>query len=398
MNLLRAMKLKSSRSTYKLLKIKNKKRRAAVVALLFFINFQLFCQSFDNRALWIVRDHILSAKSIDQILIFAEKNNYNHLFVQIRGRGDAYYSSKLVPRSHLLKDKSFDPLEYILKKTRNTPNLKVHAWMNVYYLWSSFQKPFQNDHILLNHPEWVDTKKPDPIDVLQMLKKMEKDRKVNGEGFYLAPTHPEVDAHLQNVVTEILQNYSLDGIHFDYIRYHANGWGLNPTGLKFFLNYSSGGIPGIPSIKVQEKPTFEQFKRKAITNFLKQSSMRIRAYQPKCIISAAVKPNLHEARNSFGQEWDVWLENGYVDWAVPMNYTSNNSLFKKNINTIKDNVSEKYFNQIIMGIGAYNQDPKSAGQKIYTSSKNQFGGISIFSYTVFKDEPSYAKQLIKYLK
>ena len=39
---------------------------------------------------------------------------------------------------------------------------------------------------------------------------MKKDRKINGEGFYLAPTHPEVDAHLQNVITELLQNYNLD--------------------------------------------------------------------------------------------------------------------------------------------------------------------------------------------
>ena len=37
-------------------------------------------------------------------------DNYNHLFVQVRGRGDAYYQSNLVPRSHLLKNSNFDPL------------------------------------------------------------------------------------------------------------------------------------------------------------------------------------------------------------------------------------------------------------------------------------------------
>ena len=48
----------------------------------------------------------------DKILNFAKTNNYNHLFVQIRGRGDAYYQSNLVPRSHLLKNTDFDPLDY----------------------------------------------------------------------------------------------------------------------------------------------------------------------------------------------------------------------------------------------------------------------------------------------
>ena len=144
----------------------------------------------------------------------------------------------------------FDPLQYILKKVKNK-NIKIHAWMNVYYLWSSHQKPSQNDHLLLNHPEWLDNKTPDFMDVFSMLNLMEKNKKINGEGFYLAPTHPEVDAHLQNVVTELLQNYQLDGIHFDYIRYHAFGWGMNPVGLKRFLSHSSS-MPGLPSLNLKK--------------------------------------------------------------------------------------------------------------------------------------------------
>ena len=176
----------------------------------------------------------LQSHQLMKLLILQSENSYNVLFVQVRGRGDAYYSSKLVPRTHLLKDNLFDPLQYILKKVKDK-DIEIHAWMNVYYLWSSHQKPSQNDHLLLNHPEWLDNKTPDFMDVFSMLNLMGKNKKINGEGFYLAPTHPEVDAHLQNVVTELLQNYQLNGIHFDYIRYHAFGWGMNPVGLKRFL-------------------------------------------------------------------------------------------------------------------------------------------------------------------
>ena len=301
----------------------------------------------------------------------------------------------MVPRSHLLKDTDFDPLQYILKKAKGT-SIKIHAWLNVYYLWSYYEKPTQDNHILLNHPEWLDTKVPDQMDVGEVLKSMKKDRKINGEGFYLAPTHPEVDAHLQNVITELLQNYNLDGIHFDYIRYHAIGWGMNPTGLKFFLNYSIG-MPGLPALEVKQKPSFDDYKRSAITKFLNKASMRIKAYQPKCVISAAVKPNLFNAKNTFGQEWDVWLTRGYIDWAVPMNYSNENRTFENNLKIIKDNIPSKHLNRIIMGIGAYNQNPRFAGQKIYRAGKYDFGGISIFSYTVFKEQPNYAKQIIKYL-
>ena len=74
----------------------------------------------------------------------------------------------------------------------------------------------------------------------------------------------------------------------------------------------------------------------AITKFLNKASMRIKAYQPKCIISAAVKPNLFNARNTFGQEWDVWLASGYIDWAVPMNYSNENRKFESNLKIIQD--------------------------------------------------------------
>jgi len=369
--------------------------RVVFATLIFFIAYPINAKEFFDKALWIVRDHITSKRLIDEVIQFAENNNYNVLFVQIRGRGDAYYSSKLVPRTHLLKSNEFDPLQYILKKVKNK-NIKIHAWMNVYYLWSSSQKPFQNDHLLLNHPEWLDNNTPDFIDVENILKLTKKNKKANGEGFYLAPTHPEVDAHLQNVVTELLQNYQLDGIHFDYIRYHMFGWGMNPIGLKSFLNHSST-MPGLPSLSLQNKPKFSDFKKSAISKFLEKSSIRIRAYQPNCMISAAVKPNLKSAHKNFGQEWDLWLDKGYIDRAVPMNYTRDNKLFKDNISSIKKGLDSKLIENVIMGIGIYNQNYKSAGQKIIEAKKNKFGGVSIFSYTVFKTDPEYSKKLNKYI-
>ena len=65
-------------------------RRATLVALLFLSMGVVKSEVFDVRALWVVRDHIISEDKIDAVLRFAKENNYNHLFVQIRGRGDAY--------------------------------------------------------------------------------------------------------------------------------------------------------------------------------------------------------------------------------------------------------------------------------------------------------------------
>jgi len=371
-------------------------RRAAFAALLFLLNKSIYSNTLNVRALWVVRDHIITSDKIDDVIEFAARNNYNHLFVQIRGRGDAYYTSRVVPRSHLLEGTEFDPLDYIIKKSRRN-NIKIHAWFNVYYLWSSLELPTQQDHLLYTQNSWLDTEFPDPMDVEKMMEAVRKNKSANGEGFYLAPTHPEVEAHLQNVITELVQNYKLDGIHFDYIRYHKKGWGLNPIGLKLYFNHSVS-IPGLPALQVKEKPNFNDYKRDAITNFVRKASTRIKAYQPYCIVSAAVKPNLASARNHFGQEWDVWLSSRYIDWAVPMNYAKDLNRFDRNIQIIKDNFPAQYLDRIIMGIAVYNQKPRSSGQKVYHAVKNGFSGVSIFSYTVFKEQPTYEKKLRKYLK
>ena len=209
------------------------KRATYFVALIFLFTGNIFSKEPLLKALWVVRDDMISRDLIDKFILYSVENGYKNIFVQVRGRGDAYYSSKLVPKSHLLSDNNFDPLAYVISKTKDL-DLRIHAWLNVYYLWSSPFKPKQKDHLLLTKPEWIDTYTPDQILVNETLEKMKDNRKIIGEGFYLAPTHPEVEIHLQNVITELLQNYQLDGIHFDYIRFHDANSGMNPIGLKVF--------------------------------------------------------------------------------------------------------------------------------------------------------------------
>ena len=79
----------------------------------------------------------------------------------------------------------------------------------------------------------------------------------------LAPFDLILDVTDANGLSTI-QNYQLDGIHFDYIRYHAYGWGMNPIGLNSFLNHSST-MPGLPSLSLQKKPKFSDFKKSAIS-------------------------------------------------------------------------------------------------------------------------------------
>jgi uncharacterized lipoprotein YddW (UPF0748 family) len=58
--------------------------------------------SGELRGLWVVRTALVSPQAVDQVVDDAAEAGLNALFVQVRGRGDAFYRSSLASRSTLM--------------------------------------------------------------------------------------------------------------------------------------------------------------------------------------------------------------------------------------------------------------------------------------------------------
>ena len=350
-----------------------------------------------DRYLWVIRDVLKSKKSIDDMVNFAIEKNINHLFVQVRGRGDSFYESQFTTRSQILSESEFDPLAYLLD-TANGKGINIHAWVNVYFLWSSKSLPKDERHILHMQQQWLDTTEEWPVDVGKQLEMVAVNN--NSEGLFLSPNHPDVNEYLIKVFRELITNYDIDGLHLDYIRYQDAEYGRNPYAIAQFKS-ESGNDPG-PWFLEMERSTiasprlianmkrWNNFKRKAVTSLVKDTRALVDKVRPDCIISAAVKPNLYVARERYFQEWNVWLAAGYLDWVVPMNYSSKKREFVRNIDVINDNFPKKYREKIIMGIALYNQTPSEASEKIKFSRLRQFPRISIFSYNIMIKDHRYS--------
>ena len=203
-----------------------------------------------------------------------------------------------------------------------------------------------------------------------------------GEVYFLAPHHPEVQKHLLAVFRELTALYDLEGLHLDYIRFHDTEYGNN----EYAKSYYNKNIITLD---------WNNYRRAAITNLVKETKKMLMDVRPDCILSAAVKPNLLLAKNRFFQEWDMWLAAGYLDWAIPMNYTPNLRDFAGNIGIMYENLPRKYRHKIMMGIALYNQPPADAIDKINYSEITRFRGISIFSYNVFKENAGYSRDLLR---
>ena len=350
-----------------------------------------------DRYLWVIRDVLKSKKSIDDMVNFAIEKNINHLFVQVRGRGDSFYESQFTSRSQILSEGEFDPLAYLLD-TANGKGINIHAWVNVYILWSSKSLPNDERHILHMQQQWLDTTEEWPVDVGKKLDMVAVNN--NNEGLFLSPNHPDVNGYLIKVFRELITNYDIDGLHLDYIRYQEAEYGRNPYAIARFKS-ESGNDPG-PWFLEMERSTiasprlianmkrWNNFKRKAVTSLVKDTRALVNEVRPDCIISAAVKPNLYVARERYFQEWNVWLAAGYLDWVVPMNYSPKKREFARNIDVINDNFPKKYREKIIMGIALYNQTPSEASDKIKFSRLRQFPRVSIFSYNIMIKDHRYS--------
>jgi len=318
---------------------------------------------------------------------FAVEHNFNHIFVQVRGRGDCLYQSSWVPRSEILKTDNFDPLEYVLKKAQKY-HLKVHAWVNVYMLWSAKQNPVDEHHLFNRNPVWVDAVEEESQKYMLTDIRLPSDAS-GKEGFYLAPHHPSVNPHLLAVMKELLNNYKLDGLHLDYVRIKNQFHGYNFDGIEQLnnsMNSEKYELSYTNTHSRSDEKLREEFLLNSITEFVLKLKSFMNNHHKNVVLSAAVKPNLKFSSQRYFQEWDMWLSGGIIDWVLVMNYHPLFDEYVNNINLIKEYISGDKMDKVIMGVALYNQTQDIAVKKISYSYDVGFTGIALFSYNAITEQ------------
>ncbi len=90
-------------------------------------------ENAEYRYFWVVRNGLSTPGEIDELLNRAAEAGANGVLVQVVGRGEAYYSSDVLPR------RSFPVLTTpgVSHNEGHVPGLEVHAWVNAFLVWSS---------------------------------------------------------------------------------------------------------------------------------------------------------------------------------------------------------------------------------------------------------------------
>ncbi|OIO67409.1 MAG: hypothetical protein AUJ47_00170 [Candidatus Marinimicrobia bacterium CG1_02_48_14] len=235
--------------------------------------------------------------------------NMNTVFFQVRTRGCTFFPNPYEPLAAELTgtlgaSPGYDPLAYAITQAHNR-GLEIHAWFNCFLVWSSSYWPPVSTpaHPLNVHPEWrmVDNQghAPDPS---------------LGEDVFFSPGNPEVIAHTQALAWYLVDNYDIDGIHFDYIRYPGTNYSYDDVSLDRF--YSDEGNP--------DNLVWPDWQRSQINQFMDTFYDSAMVLKPRLKVSAAVigRYNTPPWNAYYGvfQDPQQWAENGNIDIIVPMIY------------------------------------------------------------------------------
>ena len=363
-----------------------------------------------TRALWVTRTTLVSPESIKQMVAAAQAGGFNTLLVQVRGRGDAYYSGTLEPRANEIAGKpSFDPLAVVLEDA-HAAGLKVHAWVAVNLVSSSVTLPASRDHVIYRAPEWLMV----PRELAAEMKKIDlrspayvgrlarwtRAHSAIVEGLYTSPLHPAAQDHTAAVLAEIAAKYPIDGVHLDYIRFPNEDFDYSPSAMDQF---KASIVPDLTERERREVAAREvldpaaypnlfperwsDFRRSRLTSLVIKLRTAVKTARPGIIVSAAVVPDAQLAFTSRLQDWRGWIDQSLLDVICPMAYTTEPDTFQKQIAAARAYAGSS---PVWAGIGAYQLSPAQTLSHIAAANKLGVAGIILFSYESLAAPPNSA--------
>lgn len=230
----------------------------------------------------------------------------NAVFVQIRPTADALWPSPHEPWSEWLTgtqgaDPGYDPLEFAVAEA-HARNLEFHGWFNPYRV-ATHNDPGRlvPDHPARRNPDWV----------------MEY-----GGRLYYDPGVPQVRAFVQEAMMHAVENYDMDGVHFD----------------DYFYPYPVAGeeIPDADTYAAHRAGFTDigDWRRNNVNLLVQEMGSRIRAAKPHVRFgvspfgiwrNAGSHPEGSDTRglqsyDSVYADSRAWVRQGWVDYVAPQVY------------------------------------------------------------------------------
>ena len=274
-----------------------------------------------------------------QLLDQLQKTNINTVLFQTRLRGDVIYPSVYEPFAESItgftgKAPDYDPLAFAVEECHKR-GMEIHAWF--------VSIPIGNDRqARLHGKDAVARKRPSIC------------KHIN-RSWYLDPGNPETAQYLAGIVREIVTNYDIDGIHFDYIRY--------PDQAMKFPDQDTYR-------KYGNKQPIKDWRRDNITRIVRTCYQTVKSLKPWVKVSSSPIGKYNDTQRYTSKGWNAyaivcqdaqrWLKEGIHDALFPMMYFQGNNFYPFALDWL-ENKNRRW---VVPGLGIYFLHPDEQDWKL----------------------------------
>ena len=326
------------------------------------------------RGIWV---HTYSPQDWDATMKKIADAGLNCVFVRVARGVNALYPSKILPMDGWAADQwnngaGKDELKTMIDAAHKN-GLEFHAW-KVNFNASAGMRAGDGPAAMFT----------------QMKADDRLMRDVNGvQTNALNPGDPRNRQLEVDVMNELVNNYDVDGVHFDYIRYTEVGgdgkenfdFDYGDVSRREFEKSRGATVAAWPAdvFSGNLKAEYEDWERENINDVVKRVYRNTKARKPNVQVSAAVWRANRKYRAGIKQDWTRWARENWLDFVVPMDYTADNARFERDMKEQIPNVAGHI--PLAAGIGNYLiKDPQDVVKQIEIARTNGADGYVLFAY------------------
>ncbi len=287
------------------------------------------------------------------------KANINTVILQTRVRGTVIYPSKIEPWDECITGRpgrapGYDPLAYVVEECHKR-GLELHCWVVSIPLGKTQRmNNYGASSVMKRHPELCKT--------------------VGGE-IFMIPGKPETADYIASICREIVENYDVDGISLDYIRYPESVYKFSDDEY-----YPKGS--GMSRA---------DWKRENITRIVRRVHDVVKPIKPWVKLSSSPIGKYRDLSRYSSKGWNCydavwqdpqkWLKDNIQDVLFPMMYFKENHFYPFVFNWCEGS----HGHPVVPGLGIYFLDPREGKwvlddirAQMYTCRKSGIGGVAFY--------------------
>ncbi|SDC42095.1 LPXTG-motif cell wall anchor domain-containing protein [Pelagirhabdus alkalitolerans] len=334
----------------------------------------------EGRSIW----HRPTEENLEEVkanLDELAKSHFNLVFIETWNDGYSITNSSndligMQPRIEGNTYGEYDDLLEAYVEEGKKRGIEVHAWVQNYRVGHKGNDP--SSPIIDQKPEWVLEHYDESIYTPH-----------ENDYVFMDPAIPDVQEFLMDYYKELVEDYDIQGLQLDYIRYPVghyrsdSGYG-DYSANAFKEEYDLDKDEDLRDLLDRDEDpelveTWEDWKTGHITDFVEYTFDELKAIDDALILSTAIFEDIQDSIGTKNQDWPTWVQEGWVDLTTPMAYYRDADTVADSVHSMVDLVDGKALNYAgiaptYMGL----QDRENAKQT-YAARLGEAQGSAIFA-------------------